>query len=476
MATDQTLSRTDPKLLEAAVQNAHHLPPTPPKSVDNNNDTSPNDLSNSPNTSTEATSKPRYPLPPPPNPPPSVLKEDLKTPDSHVPRDPRLIRLTGVHPFNVEAPLSDLYNDGFLTSPELFYVRNHGAVPEVDDATLPEWEFSVEGLVRHPITMTLRDLMSEYEQITVPITLVCAGNRRKEQNMVRKSKGFSWGPAGVSTALWTGVAMMDVLRRAVPLREAKYVCMEGADNLPNGHYGTSVKLNWAMDPNRGIMLAYKMNGEMLRPDHGKPLRCVVPGQIGGRSVKWLKRLIVTAAPSDNWYHIYDNRVLPTMVSPDMAANDKNWWTDERYAIYGLSTNSATVYPAHDERLSLVQAPEIYTARGYAYGGEGRRISRVEITLDKGKTWALADIRYHEDDYRDAQEGEILYGGKLDMDWRETCFTWCFWEVNLRVEDMALAGDLIVRAMDESMNVQPRDLYWSVIGTFPSKNRKLAADS
>lgn len=69
-----------------------------------------------------------------------------------------------------------------------------------------------------------------------------------------------------------------------------------------------------MDPNRGIMLAHKMNGEPLRPDHGRPLRAVVPGQIGGRSVKWLTKLILTESPSDNWYHIYDNRVLP-LVSP-----------------------------------------------------------------------------------------------------------------------------------------------------------------
>lgn len=59
-----------------------------------------------------------------------------------------------------------------------------------------------------------------------------------------------------------------------------------------------------------MMLSWAMNGEMLRPDHGKPLRVVIPGQIGGRSVKWLKKLIVTDGPSDNWYHIYDNRVLP----------------------------------------------------------------------------------------------------------------------------------------------------------------------
>lgn len=81
------------------------------------------------------------------------------------------------------------------------------------------------------MTITLRQLIVEYEQITCPITLVCAGNRRKEQNQVRKSKGFSWGAAGVSTALFTGVAMADVIREARPRRRARFVCMEGADKL-----------------------------------------------------------------------------------------------------------------------------------------------------------------------------------------------------------------------------------------------------
>ena len=79
--------------------------------------------------------------------------------------------------------------------------------------------------------ISFKELLSEYENVTYPITLVCAGNRRKEQNVVRKSKGFSWGPAGVSTALFTGVVMKDVIERARPLRRAKYVCMEGADKL-----------------------------------------------------------------------------------------------------------------------------------------------------------------------------------------------------------------------------------------------------
>jgi nitrate reductase (NAD(P)H) len=438
------------------------FPPSPPKSEHSGSEPSENESQQGSRRESLAVDH-RYPLPPSSKPPTEILKEDIKTPDNHVPRDPRLIRLTGIHPFNVEAPLSALYDEGFLTSPELFYVRNHGAVPQVEDASIPDWEFSIEGMVKYPIKLTLRQLIAEYEQITVPITLVCAGNRRKEQNQVRKSKGFSWGAAGVSTALWTGVAIGEVLKRALPLRGAKYVCMEGADKLPNGYYGTSLKLNWAMDPNRGIMLAHKMNGEMLRPDHGKPLRVVVPGQIGGRSVKWLKRLIITAAPSDNWYHIYDNRVLPTMISPEQSANEPKWWMDERYAIYDLSTNSATAYPAHEEKVSL-SGPETYKVRGYAYGGGGRRVTRVEVTLDKGKSWALANIRYHEDDYRNnVDENEMLFGGKLDMGWRETSFTWCFWDIDIKVSDMALASDIMVRGMDESMNVQPRDMYWSVLG-------------
>ncbi|KAJ5188391.1 Eukaryotic molybdopterin oxidoreductase [Penicillium cf. griseofulvum] len=405
--------------------------------------------------------EPDIPLPPPSKNPVDILEVDKGTPDNHVPRDPRLIRLTGVHPFNVEPPLTALYKEGFLTSPELFYVRNHGPVPQVRDEDIPDWEISIEGLVEKPLVLNFREVLQKYDQITAPITLVCAGNRRKEQNTVRKSKGFSWGAAGLSTALFTGPMMADILRSAKPLRQAKYVCMEGADKLPNGFYGTSVKLNWAMDPNRGIMLAHKMNGEDLRPDHGRPLRAVVPGQIGGRSVKWLKKLILTDAPSDNWYHIYDNRVLPTMVTPDMSSQDPKWWTDERYAIYELNVNSVAVYPQHEEEIDLSTAGPTYTVKGYAYAGGGRRITKVEVSLDKGKSWRLSEIEYAEDKYRDF-DGE-LFGGKVDMWWREASFCWSFWSLEVPVADLETSDAILVRAVDEALSAMPRDMYWSVLG-------------
>jgi DMSO/TMAO reductase YedYZ molybdopterin-dependent catalytic subunit len=86
-------------------------------------------------------------------------------------------------------------------------------------------------LVEKPLTIKFKDLVREYDQITCPVTLVCAGNRRKEQNVVRKTKGFSWGAAGVSNALWTGVMLHEILRKAGLKRGARYVCMEGADKL-----------------------------------------------------------------------------------------------------------------------------------------------------------------------------------------------------------------------------------------------------
>ena len=130
------LTRVQPKA-QAAFKPLQ-LPPTPPETDFDSDD--------SRSTTSTAATELDVPLPPPSR-PQQVLDVDKPTPDAHVPRDPRLIRLTGVHPFNVEAPLSALYNEGFLTSPDLFYVRNHGAVPEVQDEECLDWEFSVEGYV-----------------------------------------------------------------------------------------------------------------------------------------------------------------------------------------------------------------------------------------------------------------------------------------------------------------------------------------
>ena len=104
--------------------------------------------------------------------------------------------------------------------------------------------------------LSVQDLAGIFTVRTFPVTICCAGNRRKEQNVVRKSLGFDWGSAGVSTSLWTGVYLADILDYVgVDKRRGKHVIFEGADtNLPKGPYGTSQKLSWAMNRDKAMLI------------------------------------------------------------------------------------------------------------------------------------------------------------------------------------------------------------------------------
>ncbi|THU66226.1 hypothetical protein C4D60_Mb05t11910 [Musa balbisiana] len=374
---------------------------------------------------------------------------DESTADSWIERNPSLIRLTGKHPFNCEPPLARLMHHGFVTPVPLHYVRNHGAVPKADWGT---WTVEITGLVKRPVQLTMDELVRDFASVEIPVTLVCAGNRRKEQNMVRQTIGFNWGPAAVSTTVWRGARLRDVLRQCGVMGRkdgALFVCFEGAEELPGGgsKYGTSLRREVAMDPSRDVMLAYMQNDQPLLPDHGFPVRVIIPGFIGGRMVKWLKRIIITPQESHNYYHYKDNRVLPSHVDADLA-NAEAWWYKPEYIINELNINSVITTPGHDEMLPInaftTQRP--YTMKGYAYSGGGRKVTRVEITLDGGETWLVCDLDHPEKPNR--------YG-------RYWC--WCFWSLEVEVLNLLGAKEVAVRAWDESLNTQPEKLIWNVMG-------------
>ncbi|XAR62622.1 Nitrate reductase (NADH) [Bertholletia excelsa] len=382
---------------------------------------------------------------------PSVLdSRDEGTADNWVERNSSMIRLTGKHPFNSEAPLTRLMNHGFITPVPLHYVRNHGPVPK---AAWEEWTVEVTGLVKRPTKFTMDELVSEFPSREFPVTLVCAGNRRKEQNMVKQTIGFNWGAAGVSTSVWRGVPLRYILKRCGIYSRGKgalNVCFEGAEDLPGGggsKYGTSIKKEFAMDPSREIILAYMQNGERLSPDHGFPVRMIIPGFIGGRMVKWLKRIIVTTQESDSYYHYKDNRVLPSHVDAELA-NAEAWWYKPEYIINELNINSVITTPCHEEILPInawtTQRP--YTIRGYAYSGGGKKVTRVEVTMNGGETWHVCEL--------DHQEKPSKYG---------KYWCWCFWSLEVEVLDLLGAKDIAVRAWDETLNTQPEKLIWNVMG-------------
>ena len=179
---------------------------------------------------------------------------------AQVPRHEKMVRLTGRHPFNVEAPLPELWKRGFLTPASLHYVRNHGAVPKI---AWSEHRLTVDGMVGAPKTFTMDDLLAMPAR-ELPVTLVCAGNRRKEENLVKQTIGFNWGAAGVSTSVWKGVLLREVLLKCgvkTPAEGAHHVCFLGSEVMPKGRYGTSITWHTAMDPACDVLLAYEQNGE-----------------------------------------------------------------------------------------------------------------------------------------------------------------------------------------------------------------------
>ncbi|GLT84994.1 hypothetical protein SLE2022_031970 [Rubroshorea leprosula] len=382
---------------------------------------------------------------------PSILDpRDEGTSDNWIKRNSTMVRLTGKHPFNSEPPLNRLMHHGFITPVPLHYVRNHGAVPK---GSWDEWTVEVTGLVKRPTVFTMDQLVSEFPNRELPVTLVCAGNRRKEQNMVKQTIGFNWGAAGISTTVWRGIMLRDVLKRCGSFNSKKgalNVCFEGAEDLPGGggsKYGTSIKKEFAMDPSRDIILAYMQNGELLTPDHGFPVRMIIPGFIGGRMVKWLKRIIVTTQESDNYYHYKDNRVLPSHVDAELA-NAEAWWYKPEYIINELNINSVITTPCHEEILPInswtTQRP--YTLRGYAYSGGGKKVTRVEVTMDGGETWRVCML--------DHSEKPNKYG---------KYWCWCFWSLEVEVLDLLGAKEMAVRAWDQTHNTQPEKLIWNVMG-------------
>ena len=311
-----------------------------------------------------------------------------------MPRHPSLVRLTGRHPFNCEPPLKDLMGAGFITPSSLHYVRNHGAVPKCEWAT---HTLTVDGLVDKPTTFTMDDLLAMPAR-EIPITLVCAGNRRKEENLTAQTIGFNWGAAGHGCSVWKGVLLRDVLLKCgvkTPKQGAHHVCFVGKESMPKGRYGTSIVWHTAMDPACDVMLAYEQNGEKLMPDHGYPLRLVIPGFIGGRMIKWLTEISVTEKESDNYFHFNDNRVLPEHVTAEIATAE-GWWYKPDYIINDLNINSAVSSPDHEEVLALTGKGQTYAIKGYAYNGGGRKVIRVEVSIDGGKTWALSKLTHPEE--------------------------------------------------------------------------------
>jgi sulfite oxidase len=311
-------------------------------------------------------------------------------------------------PYNAETPRAELAAAD-LTPNDRFYVRSHGPVPECGTRVC------VDGLVERPLELDLHDL----PQRELVATLQCAGNRRAGLIAVRDIPGEApWGPGATGTARWRGVPLSDVLARAGVRAEAAHVAFVGADRSPEADppqpFGASIPLAKAPD----VLLALEMGGEPLPRAHGGPLRAVVPGYIGARSVKWLERIELRATPWEGYFQHVVYRLLP---------EDGTVGPGEGMPLGIVALNSDVLSPADGEALPAGRVE----VRGHAFAGGERYVTRVDVSLDRGASWSQAELL---DDLGP--------------------WAWRHWRIALDLEPGE--HEIVVRAWDSSAATQPED--------------------
>ena len=331
-------------------------------------------------------------------------------------KDPKFIVHT-TSPVNAE-PTLDKLRENFVTPYEEFYIRNHGDVPEID----PEkFRLYVNGMVEHELEFTLAQI-KKFPKHTVMATLQCAGNRRNQLIELEEIPGeVPWQEGALGNATWSGTPLKEILKLAGVNPEATYVAFFGADDVfrngVNVGFGSSIPIDkaWTDD----VLLAYEMNDAPLEPTHGFPLRIVVPGYIGARSVKWLTHITLQAEPSKNYFQDHAYRLFPPEAKPETV----DWNTGVQLSELGI--NCAITFPQNHD---VIEKGSI-SVKGYAMSGGGRIVVRVDVSADGGDTWVKA---------------HITHGGEK--------WAWAFWEVTLQCSSGK--HELIARAFDSDANSQP----------------------
>jgi sulfane dehydrogenase subunit SoxC len=309
-----------------------------------------------------------------------------------------------------------------LTPPGLHYVLTHYDIPEVDPTT---WRLRVEGHVRRPLELSLREVQA-LPRVTLAVTMECAGNGRAL--LAPRPLSQPWIHEAVGTAEWSGTPLSKLLDRAGLGSNAVEVSFEGLDRGVEAgisqHFERSLPVRETARPE--VLLAYEMNGGPLPPQHGFPLRLVVPGWYGMASVKWLRRITVLAEPFGGHQQAVAYRLRATE-------------EDEGTPLSRMSPRSLMVPPGIPEFPSRVRHLRSGRVRidGRAWSGWAR-VVRVDVSPDGGRSWGKATLGH--------TPGEHVWIG-WSFDWEATPGTY----------------ELCSRATDETGRTQPLDPEWNAGG-------------
>jgi len=310
-----------------------------------------------------------------------------------------------------------------ITPIGLHYLLIHFDIPRVDPS---EWRLVVGGHVRAPLTLTLDDLQRR-PSLTRAVTMECAGNGRA--NLSPRPLSQPWLFEAVGTAEWTGTSLRPLLEAAGPLDGAVEVVFTGLDRGVQGgieqQYERSLTLAEATRDD--VFLAYAINGQPLPPQHGFPLRLVVPGWYGMTHVKWLRSITVVTRPFRGYQQ-------------EPAYHVTRSWDELGEPVTRMLPRSLMLPPGIPDFLPRIRQLPLGTCilEGRAWSGRGR-IVRVEVSTDGGNSWTDADLG--------GDGGEVAW-----QSWRRV------WDA-----DQAGEFELCCRATDAAGYVQPLSAPWNAHG-------------
>ena len=287
------------------------------------------------------------------------------------PTPPELFRTLGT---NREMLWEAMAGQGYLTPADRFFVRNHTCTPQIEARN---WRLRIEGSgVERPVNISYNEILNapDSDKATVVKAVECAGNARGffGTQQGTPASGTQWRLGAVGVAAWTGVRLSALLKRARLRPTAVDVMPEGLDDevTGQGHVRRPIPIEKALHPD--TLVVYQMNGRELPPDHGFPVRLLVPGWVGISSIKWVGRIEVSEQP---------------LYSP---------WNTTSYRLFGDAypdsplVTEQVVKSALELPFPATLAAGSQTLTGRSWSGKGT-ISAVEVSVDGGATWTPAQL-------------------------------------------------------------------------------------
>jgi DMSO/TMAO reductase YedYZ molybdopterin-dependent catalytic subunit len=377
------------------------------------------------------------------------------TPDEPAQQEPSLaerypgLRILSPEPENGEAAERATYTD-YVTTREEHYIRNHYPTPDIEES---EWTISLTGLVDDEVDLSMEEIKHSFGTDSITHTMQCAGNGRSYFDPQVGGNQWSFGAAG--NTVWTGTPVSEILEYyGAETSEDYFLTVMGGEN-PEGEdvFTRSIPMEKVMDD---VLLAYNMNGSAVSPDHGFPVRLLVPGWFGCNNVKWVTRM-----------HVMETMVIGNEWEEEGAPEDGQrtytHWQQYSYRVAPEEDDAVTQYediPVYDTRDQMEQTDDIDNAYMYdqveksliGYPGEGQTVSpspagTIEVI---GVAWAGDDAVETVEVSTDGGDsfGEAEFFGPVDeaSGWRQFRYVW---------EDPS-AGEhvLVSRATDERGYTQP----------------------